>query len=318
MVDTSDNAIAGSKSPSLVAPPLVQPGMGDTLLLAAPIMFVLLWSTGWICARFIVGVVEPLTFLLWRFGLSALALAALVQASGAGWPSKPRELAHMLISGVLIQALYLGTVWWAVANGVPAGLSGLIAALQPIFTAVLAPVILGELVTRRQWGGIALSLFGILLVLSPKLISLEPGALSQFALPMSFNVIGMLSVTLGTFYQKRFIPTANLLTSTAFQNIGAFCLVLPLAAMTETLVMHWTPITIAVMAWSVVGLSMGATMLFFWMIRRGAVTRAASLIYLMPPAVAIEAYALFGERMTLVQVTGLLVTVVGVALTVKR
>jgi drug/metabolite transporter (DMT)-like permease len=128
----------------------------------------------------------------------------------------------------------------------------------------------------------------------------------------------MLSVTLGSFYQKKFIPTAHLLTSIAFQNVGALLATLPVAMLTETLTMQWTPVTIAVMAWSVVGLSIGATLLFFWMIRRGAVSRAASLIYLMPPAVAVEAYLLFGERLTAMQVAGLLVTVVGVALAMHR
>jgi drug/metabolite transporter (DMT)-like permease len=292
--------------------------VADRMLLLAPGLFVLLWSTGWISARYIVGVVEPLTFLLWRYGLSALVLMVLVQATSAGWPRNRRELGHMLVSGVLIQALYLGSVWWAVAHGVPAGLSGLIAALQPIFTALLAPAILGEVITRRQWGGIALALAGIALVLSPKLTGLTTAALRLAALPIAINVIGMLSVTLGTFYQKRFIPTAHLLTSTAFQNVGALAATLPLALLTETLTMRWTPTTVAVMAWSVVGLSIGANVLFFWIIRRGAVSRAASLIYLMPPAVAVEAYLLFGEHLSALQVGGLVVTVIGVALTLKR
>jgi drug/metabolite transporter (DMT)-like permease len=307
-----------SKSRNAQATASVSAPTAERLLLLAPGLFVLLWSTGWISARYIVGVVEPLTFLLWRYALSALVLAVLVQAAGAGWPRSPRELGHMLISGVLIQALYLGSVWWAVANGVPAGLSGLIAALQPIFTALLAPAILGEMITRRQWGGITLALAGIALVLSPKLIGLTTDALRLAAIPIAINILGMLSVTLGTFYQKRFIPTSHLLTSTAFQNVGACCATLPLAMLTETLTMRWTPTTVAVMAWSVVGLSIGATMLFFWMIRRGAVSRAASLIYLMPPAVAVEAYVLFGEQLTAVQLAGLVVTVIGVALAMKR
>jgi drug/metabolite transporter (DMT)-like permease len=290
----------------------------DRLLVLAPGLFVLLWSTGWISARYIVGTVEPLTFLVWRFGLSALVLAALVQATGAGWPRRPREFAHMLFSGVLIQALYLGAVWWAVAHGVPTGVSGLIAALQPIFTALLAPAILGEIISRRQWGGILLALAGIALVLSPKLTGLSADALRLAAVPIAINVMGMAAVTLGSFYQKRFIPTAHLLTSTTFQNVGALCAILPIAMLTETLVMRWTPVTIAVMAWSVVGLSIGATMLFFWMIRRGAVSRAASLIYLIPPAVAVEAYLLFGEQLVPLQMAGLVVTVIGVALAMKR
>lgn len=301
----------------MVAPQIEQP-TADRILQLAPALFVLLWSTGWISARYIVGIVEPLTFLLWRYALSALVLAALVLATDAAWPRRPRELAHMLVSGVLIQAVYLGSVWWAVANGVPAGVSGLIAALQPIFTALLAPAILGEIITRRQWGGITLALAGIGLELSPKFTGLSAETLRSATIPIAVNVIGMASVTLGTFYQKRFIPTAHLLTATAFQNVGAFCATLPIAMLTETLVMRWTPTTIAVMAWSVVALSMGATMLFFWIIRRGAVSSAASLIYLMPPAVAVEAYLLFGEQLTPPQIAGLVVTVIGVALAMTR
>jgi drug/metabolite transporter (DMT)-like permease len=303
---------------SMVEIKLAKPSNTDPVLLLAPGLFVLLWSTGWISARYIVGIVEPLTFLLWRFALSALVLAALVQVTGAAWPRSPRQLLHMLASGVLIQALYLGAVWWAVANGLPAGLSGLIAALQPIFTALLAPKLLGEAISRRQWGGIGLALAGITMVLSPKLTGLTADALRLAAFPIAVNVIGMLAVTLGTFYQKRFIPTANLLTSTAFQNVGAFSALLPVAILTETLTMRWTPTTLAVMAWSVIGLSIGATMLFFWMIRCGAVSRAASLIYLIPPAVAVEAYLLFGENLIPLQVAGFLVTVLGVALAVRR
>jgi drug/metabolite transporter (DMT)-like permease len=284
----------------------------------APAIFVLLWSTGWISARYIVGTVEPLTFLVWRFALSALVLILLLRIAGVAWPSSRRELGHMLVAGVMIQAMYLGSVWWAVAHGVPAGLSGLIAALQPIFTALLAPSLAGERISGRQWGGIALCVAGIALVLSPKLIGLAPGTFDQSALPIAINIVGMLALSLGSFYQKRFIPTANLLTSTAFQNVGGCLAILPVAAATETLTMRWTPVTSAVMAWSIVGLSIGATTLFFWMMRRGAVTRATSLIYLVPPTVAVQAYLLFGEQMTPIQIAGLIITVVGVAQTQKR
>jgi drug/metabolite transporter (DMT)-like permease len=288
------------------------------LIPLAPIIFVLLWSTGWISARYIVGVVEPLTFLVWRFALSAVVLILLLRIAGVGWPASWREFAHMMVAGVMIQVVYLGSVWWAVAHGVPAGLSGLIAAIQPIFTALLAPSLAGEQISRRQCAGIALSIAGIALVLSPKLIGLAPDAFRESALPLTINVIGMLGLTLGSFYQKRFIPTANLLTSTAFQNVGACLAILPAAALTESLTMHWTPVTSAVMAWSVIGLSIGATTLFFWMMRRGAVSRATSLIYLVPPTVAVQAYVLFGEQMTPTQMAGLVVTVAGVALTLKR
>ena len=187
----------------------------------APVVFVLLWSTGWTTARFATDHADPLTFLALRHGLTALALAALATAIGAPWPRSRAEALHGLACGVLLNAIYLGGVWWAIGQGVPAGISGLIAALQPLLTAVLAPWLVAETLGRRQWLGIALGFAGIALVLWPKLAAVEAAALAVVVLPLAVNAGGMLSATLGTFYQKRFLPTGHPLTTQTFQFAAA-------------------------------------------------------------------------------------------------
>ena len=177
------------------------------VLRLAPVFFVLLWSTGWIVARASVDHADPLTFLALRFLLAGSVLAVIAVAAGAKWPCG-RHMAHALISGVFLHTIYLGGVWWAVRHGLPAVISGLLAAIQPIATALLAPVFLGERITRMQWIGISLGFLGMSCVLAPKLQSLGLDALTADIILIGINVIGMLSATVGSFYQKRFIPPA--------------------------------------------------------------------------------------------------------------
>jgi drug/metabolite transporter (DMT)-like permease len=286
------------------------------LLRSAPLTFVLVWSTGWIAARYAAPYADPLTFLSVRFALAGLVVILLSVAAGARWPATPRDAMHAMMSGVLLHALYLGGVWWAVRHGLSAGLSGLVAALQPIMTAVLAPALVGERIRAGQWLGMILGFAGIALVLSPKLTGTVD--LEAASVPILVNVVAMLAVTLGTFYQKRWIPTGDLRTVTALQYVGALIATVPLALLLEPLQITWNTTVILTMAWSVLGLSIGGIGLLLLLIRRGAVSRAAALIYLVPPAVAIEAYFLFGETMTLVQVGGMVLTAAGVALATRR
>lgn len=288
------------------------------ILPAAPVLFVLLWSTGWIAAGYAALHAEPLTFLAARFALAFVCAAAIALATGAAWPKERRGLAHAVLSGVFLHAIYLGSIWWAIAQGLPAGVSGLIAAVQPILTALLAPVLVGERISPRQWAGIGLGMAGMVLVLLPRLTGLTQAELLPVLGPILVNVIGMVSVTLGTFYQKRFIPTGDLRTLSALQYVGGFLAILPAAMLLEDMRIDWNLTVVLTMAWSVIAISLGAIGLWLLLIRHGAVSRAAALIYLMPPLVAVEAWFLFGETMNLVQVAGVLVTVVGVALAVRR
>lgn len=292
-------------------------GASDAVALAAP-TFVILWSTGWIVARYAAPDADPLTFLALRYVFAAAAVAAIALVSRASWPAGPGAACHAMVSGILLHAIYLGGVWWAVSRGVPAGISALIAALQPIMTAALAPILVNERVTGRQWLGIGIGLAGIALVIGPRLSGLDRDTLAGIALPLAVNAAAMLSVTLGTFYQKRFIASGDLRTVTVLQYVGALAVTLPAAWLLEPMRIDWNPTLVATMAWSVFGLSIGAIWLLLLLIRRGAVAKAAALIYLVPPTAAIMAYFAFGETLTPVQMAGMAITALGVSLARQR
>ncbi|ALK07999.1 DMT family transporter [Blastochloris viridis] len=283
-----------------------------TLNRLAPFTFVLIWSTGWIVARAIAPYADPLTFLALRYTLAGLCLAGFALLVSAPWPRRPAEIGHGLVSGILIHAIYLGGVWWAIANGVPAGISALIAALQPIMTAVLAPWLTGERIRSGQWFGIALGFLGIVLVVTPKIAATDSGQLGAVVVPLAINVAAMLSVTLGTLYQKRFVATGDLRTTTVIQYVGALIATVPAAMLMEEMRFEVNLVTVGWMAWSVLAISIGAVALLLLLIRRGAVARAAALIYLVPPAAAVQAYLLFGETLTGIQLAGMALTAIGV------
>ena len=293
------------------------PGRSTLLLTLAPGLFVLIWSTGWISARFAAPYADPLTFLSVRYALAGALLAVLCVASGVVWP-RGKAAAHAALSGVLLHAIYLGGVWWAISKGLPAGISGLIAAVQPILTAFLAPRLAGETIPLRHWLGIVLGFGGILMVLGPKLAGLSGAALSSQLMPLGINVVAMISVTLGTFYQKHFIAAGDLRAVTVLQYAGALAITLPIAWLTEPMRIAWNLSMVLNMAWAVLALSIGAIGLLLMLIRQGAVSRAAALIYLVPPTVALEAFLLFGETLNGLQMVGMAVTAFGVALAVRR
>ncbi len=281
----------------------------------APILFVLLWSTGWISAGFVAPHAEPLTFLVVRYLLAGLALLVLCLVARVAWPRRPADWGHAVVSGVMLHGIYLGGVWWAIDHGVPTALSGLIAALQPLLTAMTAPFVVAERLTRLQWLGIVLGFCGLLIAILPRLAGLEWYALSAAAIPIGINIIGMIGVTLGTVYQKKYLQAADLRSTVLLQYVGAILFTLPLALAFEDLRLQWNAELVIAMIWSVFGLSIGAVALLLYVIRRGQVSRAASLIYLVPPVVAIQAYLLLGDQLTLPMVAGTSIVVVGVYLT---
>ena len=287
-------------------------------LAAAPGLFVFLWSTGWISARAAVIDSDPLTFLAARFSLAFVVFAVLVLGMRASWPTRPAQVAHAMMSGVLLHAIYLGGVWWAVGQGVPAGISAVLAATQPILTAMLAPVLIGERISARQWAGIVLGFVGIVIVLAPRIAAASGADFATVRMALLVNMAAMLSVTLGTFYQKRFIASGDLRTTAMLQYVGAAPVLWLAAWLLEPmrLTLSWTGAL--TMLWSVLAISLGAILVYLWLIREGAVSKSASLIYLVPAAAAIEAWLLFGERLSLLQVAGIAVTVAGVALATRK
>ncbi len=284
----------------------------------SPALFVFLWSSGWIVAGYSARYSDALTFLAVRFGCAGLALAVFAVALGAPWPRTRRALFDCIVAGILLHAVYLGGVWWAVRHGLPAGVSGLIAGLQPVLTALFAPLIMRESISPIRWLGIVFGFVGVALVLEPKLVGVAPEALSAIALPVIVNIVGMFAVTFGSFWQKARIVEGDLRTVTAVQYISAFLFTLPFAFLLEPMRIEWNLTMGLVLAWSVLALSLGGIGLYLVMIRRGQVSRIATFLYLVPPAVAVEAWILFGETLSLVQLVGMAVAVLGVVLASRK
>ncbi|MFN9211387.1 MAG: DMT family transporter [Betaproteobacteria bacterium] len=283
-----------------------------TAAAAMPFVFVLLWSTGFIVAKLAAPHAPPLTFLLWRFAGVVLVVLPLALAMRAPWPRTPLARLRVAVAGVLLQAAYLGGVWFAISRGMPAGVSALIVGVQPILTAVLAGAV-GERVAPRQWLGLALGFSGIALVLSDRLTLQGVGALA-----IAINLLALAGITVGTLYQKRYCGAVDLRTGTAIQFAASFVVLLPLAAAFETMQVDYAPAFWLALGWSIFVLSLAAMVLLLVMIRRGRATRVASLMYLTPPAPSVLAWALFGERLGLVAWAGVAVTMFGVALVLRE
>lgn len=281
-----------------------------------PAVFVLLWSTGWIVAKFGAFHASPLLFLVIRFGLAILLFAGICLVSGARWLGSGRAALHAAVSGVFLHGIYLTGVWWSIAHGVPAGISGLISALQPLMTAVAAPFLVGERLSGRQKIGLALGFVGIIIAIAPKLLATDASAVPL--IPVLVNVAGMAAVTYGSIYQKQHLHSGDLRTIALLQYVGAFVFLAPVAFLFEVPHFDNSVAVWATMAWSVLGLSAGAIALLLYLLRRGQVSQAASLNYLVPAAVALQAWLLFGEVLTMPMIVGAAVAAVGVYLTTRR
>ncbi len=274
----------------------------------APVVFVLLWSTGFIGAKLGLPHAEPLTFLLIRMAAVALLLGAIAWIMKAPWPDR-RQAVHIAIAGLLVHGAYLGGVFSAIGLGLPAGTVALIVGLQPLLTAVAAGPFLGETVTRRQWAGFALGLVGVLLVVWEK-VAFRPGSGAALLLAG----IALVGITLGTLYQKRHGAGMDLRSGTAIQYAATAVLFAALAPLTETMAVEWTGRFVFALVWLSLVLSVGAIFLLYWLIRRGAASRVASLFYLTPPTTAVMAWLLFGETLGPAALVGMGIAIAGVAL----
>ena len=282
------------------------------LLRAAPVVFVLIWSTGFIVARFGMPHAPPMGFLAWRYALSVVAFLLWIRLASAPWPKDRRQWAHLAVTGILVHAGYLGGVWAAVKGGMSAGTAALIVGLQPLLTALwLSSTGSVHAASAREWIGLVLGLAGVVLVVWQKL------GLGEAPLPtVVLAVLALLSMTAGTLYQKRFVQAVDVRTASVVQMLAAFAVTLPLALI-ETEAMRWQLSLLAAMAWSVLALSLGASSLLFMLVQRGAATRVTSLLYLVPPCTALLAWALFGEALTATVLAGMALTAFGVWLVVR-
>lgn len=283
--------------------------------IAMPLLFVLIWSTGFIVARFGLPHAPALTFLLLRYCGVLLVLVPVILLMRAPWPRA--QMLHIAVAGVLVQAGYLSGVWCAIKLGMPAGLSALIVGLQPLLTGLAAPLV-GEPVRPRQWAGLLMGLLGVGLVVMEKLTPTGSSVLNA-----SLCTFALLSITAGTMYQRRFCPRFDLRTGAAIQFFASALVTLPFAIWMEKLSfglteVEWTPTFMLALAWSVFALSIGAMFLLFALIRRNAATHVSSLMYLTPPVTALLAWLLFGETFGIAGAIGLLLAVTGVAFVVKK
>jgi len=284
-----------------------------------PAVFVLIWSTGFIVAKYGLPYAPPLTFLAIRYFLSIICFLAWIALARAAWPRTRAQWGHLAVTGLLMHAGYLGGIWTAMKVGMGSGLTALIVGLQPVLTALwVSWRSSGEAnpqsrVSPRQWAGLALGLGGLLLVVSRKFGTGQ----EVTALTLGCTVFALFCITAGTLYQKRFVQPADVRTANAIQLAAAFVVTLPLALLLETEAVNWNIHFLGAMAWSVLALTLGGSSLLYLLIQRGAATSVTSLLYLVPPTTALMAWALFGEVITTATVVGTALTALGVSLVVR-
>ncbi len=282
----------------------------DALIRAMPVVFVLIWSTGFIVARYGMPHAPPMKFLAMRYLLSVGCFAVWAWLARAALPTVRAQWGHLAVTGVLMHAGYLGGVWAAVKLGMGAGLVALLVGLQPVLTAVWVSS-QGGRVTQRQWGGLALGFAGLALVVWQKL-----GLGEIRGLNLALAGMALVSITVGTLYQKRFVAPCDVRSASLVQLSAAFAVTLPLAWL-EGEGMRWNPELAGAMAWSVLALTLGGSSLLYLLIQRGAATAVTSLLYLVPPSTALMAWALFDEPITAMTVAGMALTAFGVSLVVR-
>ncbi len=275
---------------------------------AAPLLFVLLWSTGFIGARYGLPYIEPMTFLAVRMIFVVAILAVIALIARARWPHGA-EIGHSMVAGSLVHGVYLGGVFTAISQGVPAGISALIPGLQPILTSTIANRFMGEKVTRLQWFGLALGLIGVALVLHDRSVTGSGSWLGWIA-----SLMSLLGITFGTLYQKRYCGRIDWRAGNLVQYVAAGAWFWLGAFSFETRSIHWNGELVFAMVWLVLVLSIGAVALMYWLIRRSAATGFASLFYLVPAVTALLAYLLFGEKLDALSVLGMVICAVGVVL----
>jgi len=285
---------------------------GNAWVRLTPALFVFLWSTGFIGAKLGLPHAEPATFLSLRFVFVLLLMLPLAVVLKAPWPQSRAQALHLGVAGILVHGGYLMGVFSAIQAGMSAGVVALIVGLQPLLTGLAAAPLLGERVTPRQWIGLMLGIAGVALVVMQKA---TVAGLTAFAVLM--GVIGLLSITAGTLYQKRWCGAFDLRTGSVIQFAAALVVLGPLALAFESRTVEWTASFVFALAWLVIVLSIAAISLLALLIRRGEATKVASLFYLTPPTTAILAYLAFGEVFTPLAILGMVVSAVGVAMVTR-
>ena len=284
----------------------------DALIRAMPVIFVLIWSTGFIVARYGMPHAPPIKFLAYRYFFSILCFLPWIWLAKVKWPQGAVQWRHLAVTGVLMHAIYLGGVWAAVKMGMGSGLSSLIVGLQPVLTALWLAGF-GTAVSKRQWAGLVLGFLGLVMVVSRKF-----GAGGEATwLNLSLALGALLGITVGTLYQKRFVAPCDVRTANVVQLGAALLASLPIALF-EAEAVHWNSQLAGAMVWSVLALTLGGSSLLYLLIQRGAAASVTSLMYLVPPVTAFIAWCLFDEPITAVTIAGTVITAIGVSLVVRQ
>lgn len=280
-----------------------------------PFLFVLLWSTGFIGAKFGLPYAEPVTFLCVRYLLVIAVMGGVALATRAPWPHAPRQWLHIGVTGLLVHATYLGGVFMAISHGLPAGIASLVVGLQPLLTALGAGALLGEKVLPRQWAGLVLGFGGVGLVVSHKVAA--AASAPELTAMLTPVLVALVGITAGTLYQKRFCPAFDLRTGSVIQFVPCLIVSAIVASQTETMLITWSGQFVFALGWLVLVLSVGAISLLNLLIRSGSAVNVASLFYLTPPTTALIAWGVFGETLTGLALAGMAITVFGVWLARK-
>jgi drug/metabolite transporter (DMT)-like permease len=278
---------------------------------AAPAIFVVLWSTGFIATKYVLHNAEPLTYLAIRMALVVGLMAVIVAIARPPWPDRSGA-GHSIVAGLLVHGFYLGGTAIAIAHSIPAGLSALIPGLQPILTSTLANRWLGERVTPLQWTGLLLGLAGVVLILHGRPMSGDAGW------GWLASGVSLVSITLGTLYQRRYCGQIDWRTGNLVQYVAATVFFGAGGWLFESNVVHWTSEFVLSLVWLAVVLSIGSIGLLYWLIRHSAATSVASLFYLVPAVTAVMAYGLFDERLDTVAVIGMVACAAAVVLVNRR
>ncbi|WP_227815550.1 DMT family transporter [Nitrogeniibacter aestuarii] len=282
-----------------------------------PLLFVLLWSTGFIGAKYGLPFSEPLTFLSIRYALVIALMGAVAVIARAPWPKDARTVVHIGITGLLVHGVYLGGVFTAIKHGLPAGITSLVVGMQPLLTAVGAGWLLRERISRWQWLGLLLGFVGVALVVAGR-ARLDTVAADTLVHMLWPALAALLGITMGTLYQKRYCPSFDLRTGSIVQFVPTLIVTALLASASESMEVQWSGPFVFALLWLVLVLSLGAISLLNLLIRSGSATHVASLFYLTPPVTALMAWALFDERLSTMAMIGMGIAVTGVWLARRK
>jgi len=277
-----------------------------------PLLFVFLWSTGFIGAKYGLPYADPLSFLFVRYLAVISLMTAIALLTRAPWPKVPMQWVHIGVSGLLVHAVYLGGVFIAIKQGLPAGITALVVGMQPLLTALGAGWLLGERVVGRQWLGLALGFVGVALVVSGKFG--DTVALGPMLVPA---LCALLGITVGTLYQKRYCARFDLRTGSVIQFVPTALATLPVILLVDGFHVEWTAHFVFALAWLVLVLSIGAISLLNLLIRSGSAVNVASLFYLTPLSTALIAFLMFDEKLGWLAVLGMGLAVSGVYLVAR-